>query len=164
MLVSYGGQVGSFGFSLETAQRSGDGFKTIDRSHGDAGYEIGDYVAKLSWQGNDHALRLKAQYSDEESDETYLGLTDVDFAQTADRRYGLSAPDRMSNEHKGVSVAWEWQLASDAALTTTVYRNEFHRDWFKLSGGGKLVSAANQGDLDAQAVLDGEQDQPGSVL
>lgn len=161
MLVSYGGQVGSFGFSLETAQRSGDGFKSIDRSHGDAGYEIADYVAKLSWQGTDHALRLKAQYSDEESDETYLGLTDVDFAQTADRRYGLSAPDRMSNEHKGVSVAWEWQLASDAALTTTVYRNEFHRDWFKLSGGGKLISAANQGDLDAQAVLDGEQDSSG---
>ena len=161
MLASYGGQVGSFDFSLETAQRSGDGFKSIDRSHGDAGYEIADYVAKLSWQGADHAFRLKAQYSDEESDETYLGLTDVDFAQTADRRYGLSAPDRMSNDHKGVSVAWEWQLAAGVALTTTAYRNEFHRDWFKLSGGGKLVSAANQGDLDAQAVLDGEQDSLG---
>lgn len=161
ILASYGGQVGSFGFSLETAQRSGDGFKTIDRSNRDAGYEIADYIAKLSWQGTDHALRLKAQYSEEESDETYLGLTDVDFAQSADRRYGLSTPDQMANDHKGISVAWEWQLATDAALTTTVYRNEFHRDWFKLSGGGKLVSAANQGDTDAQGVLDGEQDRLG---
>ena len=161
ILANYGGQVGSFGFSLETAQRSGDGFKTIDRSNRNAGYKIADYVAKLSWQGTDHALRLKAQYSEEESDETYLGLTDIDFAQSADRRYGLSTPDQMANDHKGISVAWEWQLAADAALTTTVYRNEFHRDWFKLSGGGKLVSAANQGDADAQAVLDGEQDSLG---
>ncbi len=67
----------------------------------------------------------------------------------------------MANDHKGISVAWEWQLATDVALTTTAYRNEFHRDWFKLSGGGKLVSAANQGDADAQAVLDGEQDSLG---
>ena len=161
ILANYGGQVGSFGFSLETAQRSGDGFKTIDRSNRNAGYKIADYVAKLSWQGTDHALRLKAQYSEEESDETYLGLTDIDFAQSADRRYGLSTPDQMANDHKGISVAWEWQLATDVALTTTAYRNEFHRDWFKLSGGGKLVSAANQGDADAQAVLDGEQDSLG---
>ena len=161
ILANYGGQVGSFGFSLETAQRSGDGFKTIDRSNRNAGYKIADYVAKLSWQGTDHALRLKAQYSEEKSDETYLGLTDVDFAQSADRRYGLSTPDQMANDHKGISVAWEWQLATDVALTTTAYRNEFHRDWFKLSGGGKLVSAANQGDADAQAVLDGEQDSLG---
>lgn len=161
ILANYGGQIGSFGFSLETAQRSGDGFKTIDRSNRNAGYKIADYVAKLSWQGTDHALRLKAQYSEEESDETYLGLTDIDFAQSADRRYGLSTPDQMANDHKGISVAWEWQLATDVALTTTAYRNEFHRDWFKLSGGGKLVSAANQGDADAQAVLDGEQDSLG---
>ena len=161
ILANYGGQVGSFGFSLETAQRSGDGFKTIDRSNRNAGYKIADYVAKLSWQGTDHALRLKAQYSEEESDETYLGLTDIDFAQSADRRYGMSTPDQMANDHKGISVAWEWQLATDVALTTTAYRNEFHRDWFKLSGGGKLVSAANQGDADAQAVLDGEQDSLG---
>ena len=161
ILASYGGQVGSLRFSLETAQRSGDGFKTIDRSHRDAGYEIEDYVAKLAWQGAVHALRFKAQYSDEKSDETYLGLTDVDFRHSPDRRYGLSTPDQMSNEHKGFSVAWDWQLATDAALTTTVYRNEFHRDWFKLSGGGELVSAANEGDLNAQAVLDGEQDSLG---
>ena len=48
ILANYGGQIGSFGFSLETAQRSGvTGFKTIDRSNRNAGYKIADYVAKL---------------------------------------------------------------------------------------------------------------------
>ena len=42
-------------------------------------------------------------------------------------------------------------------MATTAYRNEFHRDWFKLSKGGNLVEAANEGTR-TQAVLDGEQD------
>ena len=158
MLASYGGRLGAFGFNLETAQRYNEGFKSVDRSDQDTGYQVEDYVAKVSWQGEQHALKLKAQYSDETSDETYLGLTDRDFAEDPDRRYGMSAPDQMSNLHKALSLTWDWQLGAEVALATTVYRNEFHRDWFKLSGGGGLVEAANKGDSDAQAVLDGERD------
>ena len=158
LLASYGTQIGAFGFNLETAQRYNEGFKSIDRSDQDTGYQIEDYVAKVSWQGEQHALKLKAQYSDETSDETYLGLTDRDFAEDPDRRYGMSAPDQMSNEHKAVSLTWDWQISADFSLATTVYRNEFHRDWFKLSKGGDLVAAANNGDADAQAVLDGDRD------
>jgi Fe(3+) dicitrate transport protein len=158
MLASYGGRLGAFGFNLETAQRYNEGFKSVDRSDQDTGYQVEDYVAKISWQGEQHALKLKAQYSDETSDETYLGLTDRDFAEDPDRRYGMSAPDQMSNLHKALSLTWDWQLGAEVALATTVYRNEFHRDWFKLSGGGEWVEAANHGDSDAQAVLDGERD------
>jgi len=158
MLASYGGRLGAFGFNLETAQRYNEGFKSVDRSDQDTGYQVEDYVAKVSWQGEQHALKLKAQYSDETSDETYLGLTDRDFAEDPDRRYGMSAPDQMSNLHKALSLTWDWQLGAEVALATTVYRNEFHRDWFKLSGGGAGVEAANHGDSDAQAVLDGERD------
>ena len=158
MLASYGGRLGAFGFNLETAQRYNEGFKSVDRSDQDTGYQVEDYVAKVSWQGEQHALKLKAQYSDETSDETYLGLTDRDFAEDPDRRYGMSAPDQMSNLHKALSLTWDWQLGAEVALATTVYRNEFHRDWFKLSGGGEWVEAANNGDRDAQAVLDGERD------
>ena len=161
LLASYGGRVGAVGFSLETVQRYNEGFKTIDRSEQDTGYQIEDYVAKLSWQGEQHALNLKAQYSDETSDETYLGLTDADFAQDPDRRYGLSSPDNMTNDHNAISVGWDWQVSAALELNTTVYRNQFHRDWFKLSGGGALVEAANQGDAAAQAILDGEGDQLG---
>ena len=158
MLASYGGRLGAFGFNLETAQRYNEGFKSVDRSDQDTGYQVEDYVVKVSWQGEQHALKLKAQYSDETSDETYLGLTDRDFAEDPDRRYGMSAPDQMSNLHKALSLTWDWQLGAEVALATTVYRNEFHRDWFKLSGGGEWVEAANHGDSDAQAVLDGERD------
>ena len=158
MLASYGGSIGNVAFNVETAQRYSEGFKSIDRSDQDTGYQIADYVAKVAWQGDRHTLNLKAQYSDETSDETYLGLTDADFEQDPDRRYGLSQPDAMSNEHKALSLGWDWDVSADATLSTTVYRNEFHRDWFKLSGGGKLVEAANAGDVAAQAILDGDAD------
>ena len=158
LLASYGAQVGAVAFSVETAQRYNEGFKAVDRSEQDTGYQIEDYVAKLSWQGAQHALNLKAQYSDETSDETYLGLTDADFARDPDRRYGLSAPDKMTNDHRSVSLGWDWQVSATLALNTTVYRNQFHRDWFKLSGGGALVEAANRGDAAAQSILDGEGD------
>jgi Fe(3+) dicitrate transport protein len=161
VLASYGGQVGAFGVSVETAQRYNEGFKSIDRSDQDTGYQIEDYVAKLSWQGVQHALNLKAQYSNETSDETYLGLTDTDFARDPDRRYGLSSPDKMTNDHNSVSVGWDWQVSAALELNTTVYRNTFHRDWFKLSSGGALVKAANRGDAAAQSILDGESDQLG---
>ena len=158
LLASYGAQMGAFGFNVETAQRYSEGFKSIDRSDQDTGYQIEDYVAKVSWQGDQHSLSLKAQYSDETSDETYLGLTDADFASDPDRRYGMSAPDQMTNKHEAISIGWDWQINAELSLNTTVYRNDFHRDWFKLSGGGKLVDAANAGDAEAQGILDGDRD------
>lgn len=154
----YGGRQGDFGFLLETAQRDTEGFKDIDRSHQDSGFEIDDYQVKLDWQGERQSLLLKMQYSEEVSNETYLGLTDVDFAADPDRRYGLSSIDQMDNHHSGVALIWNVDLAENMRLSTTAYRNDFARDWFKLGGGGDIVDDANAGDADAQAVLDGTMD------
>lgn len=161
LLANVGGRSGGFGFLLETAQRRSDGFKDIDGGGRDSGYEIEDYLAKVGWEGERQSLLLKAQYSDEVSDETYLGLTDADFATDENRRYGLSAIDEMDNEHKGYSATYRLALADGVDLTAIAYRNEFSRNWFKLSGGGSLVAAANAGDAVAQAVLDGAADATG---
>lgn len=158
LLASVGGRQNGFGFLLETAQRRSDGFKDIDGGDRDSGYDIQDYVLKLGWESERQSLLFKAQYSDETSDETYLGLTDRDFARDENRRYGLSAIDEMQNEHEGYSLTYRLALTETVDLTAIAYRNNFSRNWFKLSGGGGLVSAANAGDADAQAVLDGTRD------
>ncbi len=49
--VTYGDTVGDWGYLLETVQRSAKGFKEIDRSNRDTGFDIEDYVGKLRWQG-----------------------------------------------------------------------------------------------------------------
>lgn len=161
LLASVGGRHGAFGFLLETAQRRSDGFKDIDRSGRDSGYDIEDYVVKLGWEGERQSLLLKGQFSDEVSNETYLGLSDVDFAADENRRYGLSAIDEMNNDHEGYSATYRLAITEEVNLTAIAYRNEFSRNWFKLSGGGGLVNAANLGDAVAQGILDGTVDAAG---
>jgi Fe(3+) dicitrate transport protein len=158
LLASYGGRAGAFGFLVETAQRRSDGFKDIDRSSRGSGYDIQDYLLKLGWEGERQSLLFKAQYSEEISDETYLGLTDRDFERNADRRYGLSLIDEMDNDHQGYNLRYRLGVTEAAEMTVTAYHNEFSRDWFKLDGGGRLIDAANQGDVFARGVLDGSQD------
>lgn len=158
LLANYGTRSGNFGFLVETAQRRSDGFKDIDRSSQDTGYDISDYLVKLSWETEQQSLSFKAQYSEETSDETYLGLTDADFDRDEDRRYGLSEPDEMDNDHQGYNLVYRLQLADNISATATGYYNKFARDWFKLSGGGSFIADANNGDAFAQAVLDGTAD------
>ena len=161
LLASYGGRSGAVGWLVETAQRENEGFKNIDRSGRDSGYDIEDYMGKLAWQGESQSILFKAQRSQETSNETYLGLTDADFDRNEDRRYGLSSIDEMNNEHEGYNLSHKLNINDTIALTTTAYYNKFERDWFKLSGGGSLIAAANGGDEIAQGILDGNVDTDG---
>ena len=161
LLASYGGRSGAVGWLVETAQRENEGFKNIDRSGRDSGYDIEDYMGKLAWQGESQSILFKAQRSQETSNETYLGLTDADFDRNEDRRYGLSSIDEMNNKHEGYNLSHKLNINDTMALTTTAYYNKFERDWFKLSGGGSLIAAANGGDEIAQGILDGNVDTDG---
>lgn len=156
-----GGSTEHWGFLLETVQRESDGFKHIDRSHQDAGFDIEDYVAKLQWRNENHEITAKLQNSSEISNETYLGLADVDFNHDPNRRYGLSAIDQMDNSHESYSLNYVYDISADVALTITGYYNEFDRNWFKLDGGNSYVEAANSGDVEALAILRGDQDETG---
>ena len=92
-----------FGFLVETHQWRSDGFQKLDRG-GDSGLDLDDYMVKLSYapEGSSHRLNLKYQYADQKSEQSYLGLTDADFADAPFRRYGLSALDHIKTEHKQI--------------------------------------------------------------
>ena len=66
------------------------------------------------------------------SNETYLGLTDADYAKTPYRRYSASQMDLMDAEQKQFQLRHFIQITSSLDFTTTIYRNEFKRNWFKL--------------------------------
>ncbi|MGI9576539.1 TonB-dependent receptor family protein [Alloalcanivorax xenomutans] len=164
----YGATHGQWGFLLETHQQSSDGFKDVDRSDRDTGFDKRDYIAKLRWTSPAEAslrqaLELKLSHSSEVSNETYLGLSDGDFHDDPNRRYGLSALDQMDNDHDGIALRHHLVLGDRTQLESVIYRNEFQRDWFKVSGAGGrglggLIDDANGGDADARAILDGSQD------
>ena len=157
----YGSSTDTSGWLIETHQQQADGFRDIDRADS-ADIAKQDYLVKgrlNSAQGAKYAqqLDIKLQYSEEESGMSYLGLTDADLAENPNRRYGISALDEMANRHSTVQLNHSIALSDSLSLNTQAYYNKFKRDWFKVSLGG-LIDAANSGDADAQAVLDGTMD------
>ena len=87
------------GFLIEGMHLGNTGFKDLDGG-GDTGFTRNEWMAKASYDLDPRAamqneLLLKLGYSDEVSNETYLGLTDADLRATPDRRYLASQHDRM---------------------------------------------------------------------
>lgn len=124
-----------FGFLVETHQWKSDGFQSIDRG-GDTGLDVEDYTLKLSYAPTDsnHRVELKLQYADQDSDQTYLGLSDSDFGNDAYRRYGLSALDNIETKHEQVILRYEWDINDNISFDATYYNNQHERDWFKTEG------------------------------
>lgn len=171
-----GGSTEHLGVLFETYQSSADGFKKLDTG-GDTGFEIEDYMGKIRLNTADSAdiyqsLELKFSYTDQESDETYLGLIDGDFAATPYRRYAASANDLMLTEHWQVQASHLVEFSDMVDLTTVAYYNDYKRNWFKLNninlGAGGLgvanVLANPAAYPDAIAILRGEMDSPDDAL
>ena len=130
-------QAWDVGILFETLQDRTDGFKTVDGG-GDTGYYIQDYVGKLAFRskagsGLRQAFEFKVQVSDENSDETYLGLTPADFATNPYRRYAASRLDQMNVDHKIFQGTHRVDFDNDTNLTTTAYYTETARAWYKIN-------------------------------
>jgi Fe(3+) dicitrate transport protein len=151
--IYYGDKVttdaGKFGVLVEQFYRENDGFKTIDTTpdftDGDGtGFERSEPMLKLSWESPDDATRYqrlegKIGYSDIKADETYLGLTEDDFAGNPYRRYAASRFDFIDTEHVRSYLRHLIDLSDVLSLTSTVYYNKFQRNWHKL----QAVNGAN---------------------
>jgi Fe(3+) dicitrate transport protein len=136
-----GGERENLGAVIEGYHYGADGFKDLPNG-ADTGFEKTDLLAKFAGRfgaNNAHKLQLKLSYADETSDETYAGLTDADYRASPYRRYAASQKDVMDTEHKGYQLSYQYDLANGAKLSTTVYLNEFSRNWYKAN----QVSPAN---------------------
>lgn len=123
------------GFLVEGIHLGSNGFKQLDGG-GSTGFVRNEWMFKgrhaVELGGIRHTFSLKLGYSDERSNETYLGLTDADFRADPLRRYSSSAQDRMENHRTQVHASHQVVLGP-ATLTTTAYRHDFHRIWRKLN-------------------------------
>ncbi|PCJ87567.1 MAG: TonB-dependent receptor [Flavobacteriales bacterium] len=123
-------------YLVETFQYKADGFKELDNG-GNTGFDKKDYLAKVRVNTKADAkiyqsLTFKLGHSVETSNETYLGLTEDDFAANSNRRYSASQKDQMNTGQNQYSMRHVLQLNKHFDLTTTVYRSDFHRNWYKL--------------------------------
>ena len=125
-----------FGYLVEAHQWQSDGFQDIDRSDTNTGLDVTDLTTKLAYAPNNsaHSVELKLQITDQDSNQSYLGLTDTDFSLNSTRRYGMSELDNISTEHSQVILRYGYEINADLNLTATVYNNQHERNWFKTEG------------------------------
>lgn len=128
---------GNFGFVIDASHDATDGFKDIDIVGGDTGYSIQDIMGKMKFSTDPTAdifqsLEIKLGATEEDSDETYLGLTQDDFDSDPFRRYAASQVDNMDANHRQYHIRHFIDFGSFDA-TTTLYHNQFSRNWYKLN-------------------------------
>ena len=132
----YGNTHGNFGYLIDATYIEADGFKELDGG-GNTGFKKDDVMLKLQYDlsrnGTQQLIELKLATANELSDETYLGLTDSDFANAPNRRYVSSQNDLMDWQHKQFQLT-HFIGIDDFDLTTRLYRNEFQRSWYKVNG------------------------------
>lgn len=123
---------------FEVFRYQADGFKDVNHTGDDTGFVKNDIMAKVMINSDTDAkyyqeLEFKLKYSDEDSDETYMGLTEADFNSNPYSRYSASQLDNMDTSHKQLQVNHHIKLSDRFTLGTTAYFNEFSRNWYKTS-------------------------------
>jgi Fe(3+) dicitrate transport protein len=126
------------GYLVEGVHIGSTGFKELPNG-ADTGFYRNEFMFKARYVPEPHVrgsseFLLKATYSDEVSNETYLGITDADFRANPLQRYGTSELDRMKNFRTGVSLTHKVEPSRNFSITTTIYRNDFYRVWRKVNG------------------------------
>ncbi|MDF1823974.1 MAG: TonB-dependent receptor [Verrucomicrobiales bacterium] len=132
--------VGRIGYLAEIYYKKSDGFRTIDPGMGieggDAtGYRVIEPMIKLSWEPNtvlEQKMEFKYGFTDLDANESYLGLTDADFAANPYRRYAGSFLDDMATEQHRISLKHSIAVTDDLDVQVAGYYNQFERDWFKI--------------------------------
>jgi Fe(3+) dicitrate transport protein len=174
------GEAGQLSFMVEGLHMQASGFKEL-RNGGDTGFRIDDIVGKFRLTSSDSAayeqqFEIKLGYTDQNSQETYLGLTDADFAVNPLQRYAASQLDEFNSLHKQIQATHYIELSSAVDVTTVAYYNSFKRDWFKLDdldfadGRGRIRPSEVFGDptnplnIAALAILRGDADSGADAL
>ena len=163
----YGGTSGNFGALVEVHEHESDGFDSIANVGGDTGFDKSDLMVKAKYESGAHSLTLKMVDIDENSNQSYVGLSQASFNANPRVRYGATAYDKMMNDGEQTSLTYVGDFETFNVQFTS-WQNDYHRDWFKVSDFNnkkahgeqddinELISDANNGSANAQAILDGK--------
>ena len=163
----YGGTSGNFGALVEVHEHESDGFDFIANVGGDTGFDKSDLMVKARYETANHSLTFKMVDLDETSNQSYVGLSQASFNANPRARYGATAYDKMLNDGEQTSLTYVGDF-ENFNVTFTSWQNDYYRDWFKVSDFNnkkahgeqddinELISDANNGSANAQAILDGK--------
>ena len=163
----YGATNGNFGALIEVHEHESDGFDSIANVGGDTGFDKSDLMLKVRYENEIHSFTFKMVDLDETSNQSYVGLSQTSFNANPRVRYGATAYDKMMNDGEQTSLTYVGDF-ENFNVQFTSWQNDYHRDWFKVSDFNndkehgeqddinELISDANNGSANAQAILDGQ--------
>ena len=163
----YGATQGNFGALVEVHEHSSDGFDSIANVGGDTGFDKSDLMIKARYSSGNHTVTFKRVDLEEDSNQSYVGLSQASFMANPRMRYGATAYDEMMNDGEQTSLTYVGDFDNFDVVFTS-WQNDYHRDWFKVSDFNndkehgeqddinELISDANNGSANAQAILDGQ--------
>lgn len=128
---NFGNSYENFGYVFNFDHKSSDGFKKLDGG-GDIGFTINDFLSKFRLGPKDNHLEFKLGYTDEDSKESYVGLTQGDFVADPYRRYMSTKLDGMKAQNSQYEVSHKFKSGDDFSLTTTAYYHHLNRSWYRL--------------------------------
>lgn len=137
ILAKTGMQGERFGFVIQSFNQESDGFKVLSNG-GPTGFNKSDYLLKFRYQTLATAkiqqqLTVKLSQTSEESNETYLGLSNSDYNESPYQRYSASQLDLMTSRQQHASLHHQLSWSKRTSLSTTIYNQTFTRNWYKLN-------------------------------
>jgi Fe(3+) dicitrate transport protein len=124
--LNYGGTWGRTGLLFDYMRKQGEGARDNVRSG------LNDFNFKsLTALGSRQALTVRANYYGEDSNITYSGLREDEYA--VNPRQNPFRNDFFYGARYGASATHAYTFENDVILTTNLYWSSFHRDWWRQS-------------------------------
>ena len=137
---------GQLSYLFEINRLASRGFKELDGG-GNTGFDRRDYLGKVRWQSKatarvQQSVQLKVLHTEENANETYLGLNFTDFQENPLRRYSGTQKDLLNLFHNHVILQHVITPFKQLQITTSGYLTQTFRDWGRASSfGGQSINA-----------------------
>lgn len=129
--------VGGKGVLFDYTHKQGDGARDNTNSN------VEDLNVKVTKALNDnHALTLRANWFSEDSQVSYSGVTQKEY-QNFGGEYNPFNHDSFDTTRYGLSATHDWQINTNALLTTNFYYSYFNRDWWRQQSNTTASNVAS---------------------
>ena len=130
-------EAGTFGYLLELHTMTTDGFRDIDGTSRNSGFDLIEPMLKLFYEPNTtlkQRFEFKVGYTEFDANESYAGLTVQDFRNDPNRRYASTQFDHHTAEQFRSYLKWIGEPSDALRIESALYFNSFERNWDKLDG------------------------------
>ena len=117
---------------VEGTHKRGKLTKELDNGD-DFDFYQNDLMVKYRHQFKGQSFSLKASFSNEESEETYLGTTIADYNSNPYTRYRASQDDKLTWHRYALKLSHGTNFGRQLKLNTSLYHHQMKRNWEKFN-------------------------------